>query len=78
MSKSDTVAKSVVARKADPKYVACDVCRLSPICSPVNVGGHTYDFTGKMVIRRHYFKKGEIIFHQGEQATLILPFLRAH
>jgi CRP/FNR family transcriptional regulator len=58
-------------KKAEPNYVACDVCRLSPICSPVNVGGHTYDFTGKMVNRRHYFKKGEMIFQQGEQATLI-------
>ena len=59
------------SKRAQPKYVACDVCRLSPICSPVNVGGHSYDFTGKMVNRRHYFKKGEMIFQQGEQATLI-------
>ncbi len=59
------------SKKEDPKYVDCDVCRLSPICSPVNVGGHTYDFTGKMVNRRHYFKKGEVIFQQGEQAALI-------
>jgi len=59
------------SKRAEPNYVACDVCRLSPICSPVSVGGHTYDFTGKMVNRRHYFKKGEIVFQQGEQATLI-------
>ncbi|MCW8932487.1 MAG: helix-turn-helix domain-containing protein [Gammaproteobacteria bacterium] len=59
------------SKKIEPKYVACDVCRLSPICSPVNVGGHTYDFTGKMVNRRHYFKKGEMIFRQGNKATLI-------
>ncbi len=59
------------SNKEEPKYVACDVCRLSPICSPVDVGGHTYDFTGKMVNRRHYFKKGEMIFKQGEQARLI-------
>lgn len=58
-------------KKDEPNYVACDVCRLSPICSPVNVGGHAYDFTGKMVSRRHYFKKGELVFKQGEQATLI-------
>ena len=59
------------SRKTDPKYVACDLCRLSPICSPVNVGGHAYDFTGKLVNRRHYFKKGEMIFQQGEKAGLI-------
>ena len=69
-SKDDPALNSAT-KKTEPKYVACDVCRLSPICSPVNVGGHTYDFTGKMVNRRHYFKKGELIFQQGGQATLI-------
>ncbi len=63
--------KSNSAGKTEPNYVACDACRLSPICSPVDVGGHTYDFTGKMVNRRHFFKKSEMIFQQGEQATLI-------
>ena len=62
---------SSISKKAQPQYVACDVCRLSPICSPVNVGGHSYDFTGKMVNRRHYFKKGERVFQQGQPATLI-------
>jgi CRP/FNR family transcriptional regulator len=54
-----------------PQYVKCDACHLSPICSPVNVGEHAYDFTGKMVQRRHHFKKGSLIFQQGEAATLI-------
>ena len=54
-----------------PDYVACDVCKLSPICTPVNVGEHAYDFTGQMVHRRHFFKKGSYIFRQGEAARLI-------
>lgn len=54
-----------------PKYVDCDDCKLSPICSPVSVGTHRYDFIGKMVNRRHYFKRGEMIFQQGQQARLI-------
>ncbi|MFK5986193.1 MAG: helix-turn-helix domain-containing protein [Pseudomonadota bacterium] len=54
-----------------PDYVTCDACKLSPICSPVTVGTHSYDFTGKMVNRRHFFKRGETIFKQGDEATLI-------
>lgn len=59
------------SRTSEPKYVACDACKLSPICSPVSVGTHSYDFTGKMVNRRHYFKRGAMIFQQGEPASLI-------
>ncbi|MCN4143957.1 MAG: hypothetical protein LC437_02445 [Thiohalomonas sp.] len=44
--------------KSEPDYVECDACRLSLLCSPVTVGDHTYDFTGKMVNRRHFFKPG--------------------
>ena len=54
-----------------PDYIACDKCHLSPLCSPVKVGEHSYDFTGKMVNRRHFFKRGEMIFRQGQQAELI-------
>ncbi len=54
-----------------PDYVACDACKLSPICTPVNVGEHAYDFTGTMVKRRHFFKKGTFIFQQGDAASLI-------
>ncbi len=54
-----------------PNYVACDACKLSPICTPVNVAGHSYDFTGQMVQRRHFFKKGSTIFRQDERAELI-------
>ncbi len=64
-------SEAVKTDSSAPHYVACDACRLSPICSPVDVGAHTYDFTGKMVQRRHYFKKGSMIFQQGEQARLI-------
>jgi len=56
---------------SDTNYVACDACKLSPICSPVAIGSHSYDFTGKMVNRRHYFKRGEMIFQQGQSARLI-------
>jgi len=56
---------------AEPDYIACDNCHLSPLCSPVKVGDHSYDFTGKMVNRRHFFKRGEMIFQQGQQAELI-------
>ncbi len=54
-----------------PDYVACDACKLSPVCTPVNVGEHAYDFTGTMVHRRHFFKKGSFIFRQGDAASLI-------
>jgi len=64
-------ARQKAASKSEPDYVACDVCRLSPLCSPVKVGEHSYDFTGKMVNRRHFFKRGEMIFQQGEKAELI-------
>ena len=60
-----------MASDSEPKYVACDACKLSPICSPVSVGTHSYDFTGQMVNRRHFFKRGEMIFNQGDPATLI-------
>ena len=56
---------------SEPDYVACDACKLSPICNPVDVGGHSYDFTGHMVHRRHFFKKGTFIFSQGEPAELV-------
>ena len=76
MSGSDTNPETKQPRqkrasRSEPDYVVCDVCRLSPLCSPVQVGEHTYDFTGKMVNRRHYFKRGEMIFKQGEKAELI-------
>jgi len=54
-----------------PDYVNCDACKLLPFCSPVTVGSHAYDFTGKMVNRRHFFKRGDIIFRQGDPASLI-------
>ncbi|MFK5895061.1 MAG: helix-turn-helix domain-containing protein [Pseudomonadota bacterium] len=54
-----------------PDYVACDLCKLSPICSPVTVGTHSYNFTGEKVNRRHFFKRGEIVFKQGDPASLI-------
>jgi CRP/FNR family transcriptional regulator len=60
-----------MSSQSDPKYVACDACMLSPICSPVSVGAHSYDFTGKMVNRRHFFKRGDMIFQQGEPAKLV-------
>ncbi len=60
-----------MSNKTEPDYVACDNCHLSPLCSPVNVGEHSYDFTGKMVNRRHFFKRGEMVFQQGEKAELI-------
>ncbi|MCU7798801.1 MAG: helix-turn-helix domain-containing protein [gamma proteobacterium symbiont of Lucinoma myriamae] len=76
MSESDNTPEEKQSRKktackSEPDYVECDACRLSPLCSPVKVGDHTYDFTGKMVNRRHYFKRGEMIFKQGEKAELI-------
>lgn len=61
--------------KPKPDYVASDDCDLSPICSPLTVGQHTYDFTGQMVKRRHFFKRGELIFQQGEPAHLVYAIL---
>jgi CRP/FNR family transcriptional regulator len=60
-----------ILTKPEPDYIACDKCHLSPLCSPVTVGAHAYDFTGKMVNRRHHFKRGEMIFKQGDKAELI-------
>jgi CRP/FNR family transcriptional regulator, anaerobic regulatory protein len=60
-----------MSRRDDIAYVACDACNLTPICSPVIVGSHAYDFTGKMVNRRHFFKRGEMIFQQGDPSNLI-------
>ena len=54
-----------------PDYVACDACKLIPICSPVTVGNHSYNFTGEKVNRRHFYKRGEIVFKQGDPASLI-------
>ena len=59
------------SKSSEPNYVACDACKLSPICSPVSIGTHSYDFTGQMVNRRHFFKRGEMIFRQGDKASLV-------
>jgi CRP/FNR family transcriptional regulator, anaerobic regulatory protein len=57
--------------KSKPDYVDCDACKFSPICSPINVGTKTYNFTFEKVNRRHFFKRGEVIFKQGDPASLI-------
>lgn len=57
--------------KSKPDYVDCDACKFSPICSPITVGSHSYNFTFEKVTCRHFFKRGEVIFKQGDPATLI-------
>ncbi|MBT4836677.1 MAG: cyclic nucleotide-binding domain-containing protein [Methylococcales bacterium] len=53
------------------RYIECEQCNLFPICDPIKLGEYSYDFIFKQVDRRVFFKRGEVVFHQGDPANSI-------
>ena len=51
---------------ANNTHINCRNCSLYPVCEPTTVGDEVFDLSEKLLLKKHPFKAGDVIYQEGQ------------